>query len=189
MSGIAPRWDVFCRVVDNYGDAAVCWRLSRQLAAEHVLIVRLWIDDLQALHRLNPAISPQAAVQQVEGVDIRQWQSLAASAALDAAEVAIEAFGCGLPEAYEQDHFGGPSWRVAKKMFATASPEMNRATLKLGRDRQMILFEVRPDTFSPAVWGALTWSYVALGRIDDGELAELVESAWRQVAPKRLLKA
>lgn len=95
----------------------------------------------------------------------------------------------GLPEAYEQDHFGGPSWRVAKKMFATASPEMNRATLKLGRDRQMILFEVRPDTFSPAVWGALTWSYVALGRIDDGELAELVESAWRQVAPKRLLKA
>jgi hypothetical protein len=28
-----------------------------------------------------------------------------------------------LPEAYEQDHFGGPSWRVAKKIFASCSPE------------------------------------------------------------------
>ena len=93
-----------------------------------------------------------------------------------------------LPEAYEQDHFGGPSWRVAKKIFATASSEKNRATLKLDRGRQMILFDARPDTFSPAVWGALTWTYVELDRIDDGELATLVESAWRQVAPKALVK-
>lgn len=92
-----------------------------------------------------------------------------------------------LPETYEQDHFGGPSWRVAKKIFATGSPEKNRATLKLDRDQQMILFDVRPDTFSPAVWGALTWSYVDLGRITDDELAELVRNAWRQVAPKGLV--
>jgi len=94
-----------------------------------------------------------------------------------------------LPEAYEQDHFGGPSWRVAKKIFASASPGKNRATLKLDRGQQMILFDVRPDTFSPAVWGALTWTYVELGRIDDGELADLVKAAWRQVAPKALVKA
>ena len=30
------------RVVDNYGDAGVCWRLARQLAAEHALDVTLW---------------------------------------------------------------------------------------------------------------------------------------------------
>jgi hypothetical protein len=94
-----------------------------------------------------------------------------------------------LPEAYEQDHFGGPSFRVAKKIFATCSLEKNRATLKLGHDQQMILFEVRPDTFSPAVWGALTWTYVELGRISDDELGDLVRSAWRQVAPKALPKA
>ncbi len=93
-----------------------------------------------------------------------------------------------LPEAYEQDHFGGPSWRVANKIFASASPEKNRATLKLDRDQQMILFEVRPDTFSPAVWGALTWTFIELGRIDDDELAELVKIAWRQVAPKALVR-
>jgi hypothetical protein len=93
-----------------------------------------------------------------------------------------------LPEAYEQDHFGIPSWRVAKKIFADGSPQKNRATLKLDRNHQMILFEVRPDTFSPAVWGALTWTYVELGRIDDSELEELVKSAWRQVAPKALVR-
>jgi hypothetical protein len=65
----------------------------------------------------------------------------------------------------------------------------NRATLKLDRDQQMILFDVRPDTFSPAVWGALTWTYVELDRIADDELTDLVKSAWRQVAPKVLLKA
>jgi hypothetical protein len=43
------RWDVHCRVIDNYGDAGVCWRLSRQLAAEHALDVTLWIDRLATL--------------------------------------------------------------------------------------------------------------------------------------------
>ena len=93
-----------------------------------------------------------------------------------------------LPEAYEQDHFGGPSFRVAKKIFASCSSGRNRATLKLDRDQQMILFDVRPDTFSPAVWGALVWTYVELDRIEDEELEELVKRAWREVAPKALLK-
>ena len=43
---MSRSWDVFCRVVDNYGDAAVCWRLARQLADEHGARVRLWIDLL-----------------------------------------------------------------------------------------------------------------------------------------------
>src|ERR1700733_3874418 len=93
-----------------------------------------------------------------------------------------------LPETYEQDHFGGPSFRVAKKIFASCSPGRNRATLKLDRDQQMILFDVRPDTFSPAVWGALVWTYVELDRIEDGELEDLLKRAWQQVAPKALLK-
>ncbi|HET9045379.1 MAG TPA: elongation factor P maturation arginine rhamnosyltransferase EarP, partial [Casimicrobiaceae bacterium] len=42
----AQRWDVFCKVVDNFGDAGVCWRLARQLVAEHDLAVTLWIDVL-----------------------------------------------------------------------------------------------------------------------------------------------
>ena len=50
------RWDIFCRVVDNFGDAGVCWRLARQLADEHGLAVTLWIDDVASLapHRPRP---------------------------------------------------------------------------------------------------------------------------------------
>ena len=32
------RWDIFCRVVDNFGDAGVCWRLARKLARRAYLM-------------------------------------------------------------------------------------------------------------------------------------------------------
>lgn len=45
----APRlWDIFCHVIDNWGDLGVCWRLARQLVA-HGQRVRLWVDDASAL--------------------------------------------------------------------------------------------------------------------------------------------
>ena len=44
---MAVRWDIFCCVVDNYGDIGVTWRLARQLVAEHGLRVRLWVDELR----------------------------------------------------------------------------------------------------------------------------------------------
>ncbi|MGG6652068.1 UNVERIFIED_CONTAM: elongation factor P maturation arginine rhamnosyltransferase EarP, partial [Salmonella enterica subsp. enterica serovar Weltevreden] len=44
-----PDCDLFCRVVDNCGDAGVCWRLARALAREHGWTVRLWMDEPQAL--------------------------------------------------------------------------------------------------------------------------------------------
>ena len=28
------QWDVFCRVIDNFGDIGVCWRLATQLAGQ-----------------------------------------------------------------------------------------------------------------------------------------------------------
>jgi uncharacterized repeat protein (TIGR03837 family) len=43
-TGPAPRCALFCRVIDNYGDAGVCWRLARQLAREYGWHVRLFID-------------------------------------------------------------------------------------------------------------------------------------------------
>ena len=48
------RWDIFCSVVDNYGDIGVTWRLARQLAAEQGHVVRLWVDELGAFVRLCP---------------------------------------------------------------------------------------------------------------------------------------
>ena len=92
------RWDVFCKVIDNYGDVGVTWRLARQLAAEHARTVRLWVDDLDSLERLCPDIDPRLDTQRAHGVEVRRWDDAAGSA--QPADVVIEAFACELPAAY-----------------------------------------------------------------------------------------
>ena len=97
------RWDIFCRVVDNYGDIGVCWRLARQLQQEHGLAVRLWVDDLASFARLCPAVQRTLAEQVVEGVTIAQWSGSAQAnpaTSETSAQVVIAAFGCDLPDVY-----------------------------------------------------------------------------------------
>jgi uncharacterized repeat protein (TIGR03837 family) len=94
----ALRCDLFCRVIDNFGDAGVCWRLARQLAAERGWQVRLWIDDLTPLARLSGGVDASAVAQSAAEVDIRRWED--APDATDTADIVIEAFACNLPESY-----------------------------------------------------------------------------------------
>ncbi|WP_122316425.1 elongation factor P maturation arginine rhamnosyltransferase EarP [Pseudomonas cichorii] len=93
-------WDIFCSVVDNYGDVGVTWRLARQLVAEHELDVRLWIDDLAAFVRLYPQASAEAAQQWQEGVSVCHWPET--WVATDIPDVVVEAFACRLPPAYTE---------------------------------------------------------------------------------------
>lgn len=93
------RWDIFCHVVDNYGDAGVCWRLAHQLACEFDLSVRLWIDDLAVLQKFRPDIALQHAQQNSAGITVCRW-SQPLPQPIDAADVVIEAFACELPDAY-----------------------------------------------------------------------------------------
>lgn len=95
------RWDIFCVVVDNYGDIGVTWRLARQLVAEHKVQVRLWVDDLSAFVRLCPQADAQADVQQQAGVEVRLWPAHWQPVAV--ADVVIEAFACQLPAPYLAD--------------------------------------------------------------------------------------
>ncbi|ORF23588.1 hypothetical protein BGI15_09280 [Snodgrassella alvi] len=91
---MAEAW-VFVRVIDNYGDAGVGWRLSCLLAEYLLMHVRLWIDDTDALNKLVPAPEKQAQIT------IEAWQGDAMmqqqlSATADPVLV-IETFGCELP--------------------------------------------------------------------------------------------
>lgn len=92
------RWDIFCRIVDNYGDIGVCWRLARQLAHEYGLQVRLWVDDLGVAKRLIENLDPTQAKQTVNDIEICNWQ--ADFTDTHVADVVIEAFACELPEPY-----------------------------------------------------------------------------------------
>ncbi len=92
------RWDIFCKVVDNFGDIGVCWRLARQLAYEHGQQVRLWVDDLASFARIQPDIDPSQAEQACAGVCVCRWADPFPRVA--PADVVIEAFACDLPAVY-----------------------------------------------------------------------------------------
>ncbi|WP_454055817.1 elongation factor P maturation arginine rhamnosyltransferase EarP [Cupriavidus sp. Marseille-Q8015] len=106
-------WDIFCTVVDNFGDIGVCWRLARQLAQEHGHAVRLWVDDFHSFARLAPELAPDAPAQRVAGVEIRPWQPGADAPFTPEDDfvphdVVIEAFACDLPTALLQRMAAAP---------------------------------------------------------------------------------
>jgi uncharacterized repeat protein (TIGR03837 family) len=94
------RWDIFCTVIDNYGDIGITWRLARQLALEHGLTVRLWVDDLESFHHICPEIRPNLNEQTFAGVEIHRW--LTPFPDIKPGNVVIEALACHLPASYEQ---------------------------------------------------------------------------------------
>ena len=80
-------WDIFCRVVDNFGDIGVCWRAAADLASRGER-VRLWVDDARALAWMAPAGHP--------GVSVLAWAG--AQTTETPGDVVVEAFGCHPPE-------------------------------------------------------------------------------------------
>lgn len=93
--------DLFCRVVDNFGDIGICWRLARQLTAEHGMAVTLWVDDLASFKRIWPEVDAGLDRQQIAGVRVVRWLSdVGPVGAGDIPDVVIEGFGCALPDAY-----------------------------------------------------------------------------------------
>lgn len=93
--------DLFCTVIDNFGDIGVCWRLARQLSAEYGWQVRLLVDDLHTFARLCPALDVSLLRQRVDGVVVEHWREPThAGDTLTVADIVIEAFACELPPAY-----------------------------------------------------------------------------------------
>ena len=83
------RWDIFCQVIDNFGDVGVCWRLAADLGTRGHQ-VRLFIDDASALQWMAPNGAP--------GVMVHPWPKQALPD--EPGDVVIEAFGCEIPEAF-----------------------------------------------------------------------------------------
>jgi uncharacterized repeat protein (TIGR03837 family) len=91
-----PHWDIFCVVVDNYGDIGVTWRLAKQLVAEYDIPINLWVDDLLSFSHILPMLDPHKSKQIFNGVNIFQWNN-PIDIEFIAGNVVIEAFACELP--------------------------------------------------------------------------------------------
>ena len=112
ITDMPNRCDIFCNVIDNYGDIGVCWRLARQLAHEHGLAVRLWVDDLNSLAKLCHEADAAQDIQHCRGVEVRRWHGADSpftlryvrangdEEAIQPAELVIEAFACKLAQGY-----------------------------------------------------------------------------------------
>ena len=98
--------DMFCRVIDNYGDAGVSWRLAQMLAKEYDWAVRLIIDDAAVLSAIVPTAKAEVAPVKAGSVTVCDWIEDGSDVPFrpwdgQAADVVIELFSCRLPDAYE----------------------------------------------------------------------------------------
>ena len=89
-------WDIFCKIIDNYGDIGVCWRLCQQLVNDHRIQVRLFIDDFTTAKKIIPQLDTNRAQQRIEDVMICTWPTVETMPA----KVVIETFTCTIPDIY-----------------------------------------------------------------------------------------
>lgn len=109
------HWDVFCRVIDNFGDAGVCWRLAAELGRRGHR-VRLWLDDPSPLAFMAPEGAP--------GVEVIAWQAPLPD--LEPGDVVVEAFGCDPPPAFvERMALRRPVWINLE--YLSAEPYVERS--------------------------------------------------------------
>jgi uncharacterized repeat protein (TIGR03837 family) len=90
------RWDIFCKVIDNFGDIGVCWRLAHDLA-ERGEQVRLWVDDASALAWMAPAGHANVQVLPWHTTPDGDWRLPPEVQNAPRPDVLIEAFGCEPP--------------------------------------------------------------------------------------------
>ncbi len=114
------RWDIFCQVIDNFGDIGVCWRLAVNLAARQQQ-VQLWVDDASALAWMAPQGAP--------GVQVLPWPLQPPEGGMS--DVLVEAFGCALAPAVvagiaqrAQYHGRAPVWINLE--YLSAEPYVQR---------------------------------------------------------------
>jgi hypothetical protein len=93
-----------------------------------------------------------------------------------------------LPEATEEPHFEKTSFRVNKKIFATAVPEHNRATVKLSPADQDIFCTFDSTVIYPVPnkWGQQGWTHINLQSVKEEMLTEILKAAYCEIAPKHL---
>lgn len=94
-----PSIDLFCRVVDNFGDIGVCWRFARALSRDQGCKVRLFVDDFAVFAKIEQRLDPTAQVQTLDGAQVLHWtDGVIAAQYGPPSDAVIEAFACHLPD-------------------------------------------------------------------------------------------
>jgi hypothetical protein len=95
------------------------------------------------------------------------------------------------PEAIESAHMRHPDFRIGGRIFATLGyPDENSAVVKLRPDEQKEFVRYNPDVFRPVkgAWGRQGGTNIHLPAANIQVVRKALTAAWRNTAPKRLLK-
>jgi hypothetical protein len=100
----------------------------------------------------------------------------------------VRRIALGLPETEEVLTWETDiTFRVRTRIFAIGGEGSDRVSIKQSPEAQAELIDLDPETFqSSAYVGRFGWVTVDLGRVDPAHLEELLRTAWRRTAPKRL---
>lgn len=94
--------DILCKVVDNYGDIGVVYRLARALSElDPSLKLRLVVDDLRAFKALAGGLDEGKAVQTLRGWTVVGPEGAPELFRAERPRRIIECFACGRPDWYE----------------------------------------------------------------------------------------
>lgn len=101
---------VLCKVVDNFGDVGVMFRLVKQLRHlnSESLEINIVIDDLISFNKIYNRINPEKDFQQIDGLNIYNWKSeeFCHSEFIkndgEKMSIILECFQCGRPDWMEK---------------------------------------------------------------------------------------
>lgn len=100
----------------------------------------------------------------------------------------VRELASGFPEAEEDTSHRQPAFRVRRKLFVWMSPhEKGALCVRVDPDEKPFLLESDPDVyFTTPHYEGYPAVLIRLERIGREQLAERIEDAWLQRAPKRL---
>lgn len=97
---------ILCKVVDNFGDIGVAYRLARSiLDREPDAKLRLVVSCLESFSRICPAVNPLLHEQVVEGMNVFDWNDhdlCKNEFSLRPPRIILECFQCGRPDWLEE---------------------------------------------------------------------------------------
>lgn len=101
----------------------------------------------------------------------------------------LRSLALSFPAATEEPHFEKTSFRVKSKIFATYDHKLNRLCIKLSEMDQDLFCSIDETIIYPVdnKWGKRGWTFVEMKRIPEELFVDVLTTAYREVASKKLL--
>ena len=102
----------------------------------------------------------------------------------------VQSIAKKLPGAEESTSYGTPAFKVKGKLFARLKENETQLVVHVPIAERALLVEFNPKVFGVTPhYEKHPYVLVELAHVERDELVQLLEDAWRMVAPKRLLAA